>query len=343
MHKPACHFAIGLLALIVSGISAPPSAADFTTVINVPPQPTTDFIDSDTQLNLFASGEVGDGFIAGSFGGTSSNLEVNVFGGLLGDNFGLNASSTLNLYGGATGDFGDAFAGSRVLIAAGVLGDFFDANAGSNVRIQGGSVGEGFDARSGSQVEIVGGTIGDDFNASAGSSVHLLGKQFFLNATEITGSLFPGQPSTVALRGATLSGVLADDTPFSFDLNSDDAPLQDYFDPLADLSLTLLHPADYDRSGVVDPGDYAAWTQQYGSQSPLTADGNADGVIDAADYSVWRDALLADEAAISMAVPSPATLPLCLMVLLIGTTRHGLIGCGECRYLVDGDATSNKS
>jgi hypothetical protein len=309
--------------LLCLGALAPPAAAEFSTTINVPPKPAPESIDSDTQLNLFAFGRLGDDFVAGSFSGLSTNVEVNVFGGDIGDNFSANGGTTLNLIGGNVGEFGDAFPGSLVNVMGGELGDFFDANQGSSVRIASGSVGAGFDSLSGSFVRLSGGAVGADFNARAGSSVSILGKSFFLGTDEITGTLEPGVPTLISSRQATLSGNLADDMPFSFDLHDTDEPLQDFFDPLATLTITLLHPADYDRNGVVNQGDYLVWRQQFGSTGSNSADGNSDGVVDAADYAVWRDGLQTTAPFASAApVPSPGSLSLLFLLTVFQLPRR---------------------
>jgi hypothetical protein len=49
---------------------------------------------------------------------------------------------------------------------------------------------------------------------------------------------------------------------------------------------------DFDRSGAVDPNDYARWKQTFGQLAVPPgsgADGNGDGIINAADYTVWRN------------------------------------------------------
>ncbi len=340
--KGICHLQYSAWILLCAGIVSPDAVAEFATTINVPPQPSPDYIDTDTQLNLFASGQLSDDFVAGSFNGLSSNVELNVFGGAVGDNLTVNAGSTLNLFGGSVGDFGDAFSGGLVNVVGGDLGDFFDANGGGRVHIESGSVGIGFDAFSGSRVEFSGGTIGDDFNAKAGSSVSILGKRFFLGSDEITGTLVPGVPELISSRQLALSGNLADDTPFSLDLNSVDEPLQDYVDPLAMLTITLLHPADYDRNGSVDQGDYLLWKQQFGATGDHSADGNNDGVVNIADYTVWRDALsptamsTANASATSVPAPKSLTLISLSMALLLSQRREigsGIVTSTSCHRL----------
>ena len=56
---------------------------------------------------------------------------------------------------------------------------------------------------------------------------------------------------------------------------------------------------DYDIDGDVDQDDYTVWSNTFGSNLLLAADGNKNGVVDAADYTVWRDALEAFQASSS--------------------------------------------
>src|SRR5690606_34943106 len=63
--------------------------AQFSTVIDVPPSIMGDdqAIGSDTQLNVFAGGEVGSNFHAGAEDFSSTNVQVNVLGGTVGGGF----------------------------------------------------------------------------------------------------------------------------------------------------------------------------------------------------------------------------------------------------------------
>ncbi|MEN1679615.1 MAG: hypothetical protein AAGJ46_08475 [Planctomycetota bacterium] len=293
-----------------------PAAGAFSTIINVPPNPAPVFVGSDTQLNV-AGGSVGDDLVVGGFDGLSTNVEMNVTGGDVGDNLVANAGAQVNIRGGSIGAFGDAFFGSRVELAGGTLGPFFDANAGSYFQSLGGTIGRGFDAMAGSQVVVAGGVVEGDFNARAGSSVTIVGTDFSLDGTPVPG-LEPGTPVVLETRDAALAGTLADGSSFEFHLNSTDAGAGDYFDPLAILSISLLSPADYDRSGGVGVEDYLVWRRQFGHAGQLTADGNGDGVVDAADYSIWRDRLVVAPAA---TVPEPFTSSLLLVFLGVAYPR----------------------
>src|SRR5690606_2751713 len=83
------------------------SLGQFTTVIDVPPQPNKgDFfsIGSDMQLNLGDGGAIGSNFRAGVSDGSSTNIEVNVTGGTIGQNFRAYAGTTVNMSGGEVDD-----------------------------------------------------------------------------------------------------------------------------------------------------------------------------------------------------------------------------------------------
>ena len=74
----------------------------FTTVINSPPSiiGESQSIGSDTQLNVFEGGSVGSRFSAGALDVVSNNVEVNVFGGSVGDFFYAYPDSQVTISGG---------------------------------------------------------------------------------------------------------------------------------------------------------------------------------------------------------------------------------------------------
>ncbi len=82
-------------------------------------------------------------------------------------------------------------------------------------------------------------------------------------------------------------------------------------------------PGDYNRDGVVNVADYAAWGTAYGTtvEPYYSADGNGDGVVDAADYTVWRDHLGSGAEALS-SVPEPASVALVLVCCSIVLLRR---------------------
>ena len=85
----------------------------------------------------------------------------------------------------------------------------------------------------------------DIFSADGGSQVNFIGTEFFLDGAEVEG-LIVGEPFTVDHRNVTLSGLLADASPFSFELNSRSSR-SPFFSQDATLTLTLVLP---EPSGV---------------------------------------------------------------------------------------------
>ena len=198
-----------------------------------------------------SGGSVGDAFEA------FSGSVVTISGGSVGDAFDANAGSEVTISSGNVGRFFAALSGSKVTISGGSVSIFLSAFSGSEVTISGGSVGIGFNAFSGSLVNISGGSVGSvvahsdsvvtisggsvggRFEVEASSEVNLLGTEFFLNGL-LLDELTLGETLTISDRDVTLSGILADGSPFSFDLNSTDQRGEDFFAPGAILTVTLV-------------------------------------------------------------------------------------------------------
>ena len=189
-----------------------------------------------TQLNVSDGGSVGFG-VDVFFGS-----EVNINGGTVDSSFNANAGSVVNIGSGTIGIGFDALDGSVVNIRGGSVDIGFAAFDGSVVNISGGSVGNIFDALSGSEVNISGGLIGDFVDAFSGSEVNLFGSDFFLNDLSLDEILTFNESFTILDRGEdlVLTGLLTDGSPFSFDLNSTDVLGDDFFDPDAKLTVTLV-------------------------------------------------------------------------------------------------------
>ena len=206
---------------------------DFSTIINLPPNPTPSSIGSDTQLNVLEGG-----FLRSSqrepFTASGANVEVNVRGGMVGDHVDALAGSVFNISGGTVGSSFEAEAGSIVAISGGTIGDHFDALSGSTITVSGGTIGRNFDAREGSdvtitdglfshvlfargKVDVSGGSFGhgfggfDAFRALGGSNVMISGgviRRLTANhnsEVEIAGGTF-AQRSSAASGTVTLSG-----------------------------------------------------------------------------------------------------------------------------------------
>ncbi len=125
---------------------------------------------------------------------------------------------------------------------------------GSEVNISGGSVDDFLIALSGSEINISGGDVGNLFGLTD-SEINLFGNNFFLNDLSLDESLLLGEAFTVLDRddNLILSGLLADGSPFSFNLRTGDPFAvgfdlgDDFFDPSATLTVTLV-------SAVPEPG-----------------------------------------------------------------------------------------
>jgi len=242
--SPFCLLGLFLFASPVAAQvngSGPSDPTLFDTVINVPTAP---------DIGNFES-VVGDG---------GTTIQLNIFeGGSVGRSFTANARSEVNIIGGSVARDFDAFPSSEVNIIGGSVGVDFSASSGSVVNIFGGSVGSGFDAFPNSMVNISGGLIGDFFNAfssseinisggswgflvsNGDSEINLFGSDFFLDDVSLDDILPLGDAFTIDhSNGGTLSGLFADGSPFSFELNSELGGFRDRFHPATTLTVTQV-------------------------------------------------------------------------------------------------------
>jgi hypothetical protein len=170
---------------------------------------------------------------------------------MIGANFGAMNGSVVRVIDGTFGPYFHADAGSRVAVSNGSFGRLFSALAGSAVSIRGGEFGERFYAFAGCDVTIAGGKFGDNFRAYDGSHINFRGTEFYLNGEPILG-LISGRPTLIADRDVMLSGVLADGSPFSFELGGTDWEQKwstsipyDFFAAGSTLTITLVpEPSD---------------------------------------------------------------------------------------------------
>lgn len=292
-----------------SGLSNP---NDFFTVVNVPTTPSfgdsTSFTTSNgdtTQVNLFAGGSVGN------LSEINLGVELNVRGGSLGSGFDANSGSELNIRGGIVGEQLAALPGSQINISGGSVGDsffiqldsevnisggtvgFIVAFADSVLNISGGSIGRGsvsadLFATSDSEVNISGGNIGT-VSGGVGAEVNLFGSDFVLDGVSLDSSVALGSALTIVDRDVTLSGLLDDGSPFSFDLNSTIIDGEDRFDPSATLTVTLgpqFILGDCDLNREVNFADIAPFIQILQDGTFLhQADCNQDGEVTFADIT----------------------------------------------------------
>jgi hypothetical protein len=181
---------------------------------------------------MISGGVVGRYFIA------VDGSQVIISGGVVEGSFGVNGSQ-VTISGGVVGADFWARESSRVIISGGVVGNRFEAQHGSQVTISGGLLGDNFHAHEGSQVTVSGGLLGKAFHAREGSHISFVGTEFLVDGEVIT-DLTVGEQITLVNRDVTLSGFLADHTPFSVELNSNVDYLSDHFSPDATLTLTLV-------------------------------------------------------------------------------------------------------
>ena len=198
--------------------------AQFTTVINVPPDVAPEFIGSDTQLNLLTggvlAGNADDIFFAGSPAGTSQNVELNILGGEA-QLLDVYAGATVNMAGGTLEDF-FTFDGGIMNISGGLVFSIFNnVGQGSLVNVSGGVLG-GINSERMSELNISGGSMvgsvnvqglskitGGFFNQSAFSSFPI--RTLEGSSVSIFGGVFEGGPVTVT-EGSSLTiagGILS--------------------------------------------------------------------------------------------------------------------------------------
>ena len=196
---------------------------------------------------------------------------VNISEGTVGSRFRAYSGSEVNISGGTVGDglldFGLALGagpGSVVNISGGIVRGL-QAESGSIVNITGGTVETGIQyaissvglaAESGSQVNISGGTVtGIGFIANEGSAVNITGTQFMLNGESLD-ALVQGKSVTITEPVETLTGILADGSPFSF--GQDEFGIEPNFRPGATITVTLSSLiGDVNGDGVVNFFDIA--------------------------------------------------------------------------------------
>lgn len=179
------------------------SLAQFTHVVNVPPDVAPSEIGDDTQLNLFDGGELTSTyqqpFEVGSPGRNNKNVELNIHGGSVGMGVRANRGTVIN-------------------VSGGVIGDGLFARTGSEVSIFDGSVGAGPSVAAGATFNFRGGTIGDSVYADDRSEFHVFGGDFRLNGQPLPGLKNVGDVQTPEFLDGVLTGVLEDGTPFAFSL-----------------------------------------------------------------------------------------------------------------------------
>jgi len=128
-------------------------------------------IDSDTTINIFDGGSIGDDFEVG-LSSQSENNFINLFGGSIGDNMhAFLAGSEINIDGGSIGDH---FSGRNVTLTDGSIGERFQMSSSAGVlNMSGGTLGRL--SRASGEVNFSGGSIADHFDLSSSSVLNMTG------------------------------------------------------------------------------------------------------------------------------------------------------------------------
>ncbi len=170
------HLVVSLFVLVVfRGVAS----GQFTTVIDVPPDVAPGSIGSDTQVNLFAGGALGDGFEMGASDGSSTNLELNIFGGTVGMDF-QSYGGVVNIRGGLFNGDNHRFRNTTVSVLDGSLGSDFWIEDGSVIHVLGGTVGNDLIIESGGRANILSGNI--DINVDvAGGQIDIFAGEVDMN------------------------------------------------------------------------------------------------------------------------------------------------------------------
>jgi hypothetical protein len=182
--------------------------AQFTTILNLPSDVLPFPIGSNTQVNLYDGGLIPLSSQSGASNGTSSNIEINVFGGTVENQMRLFSGTTFNVSGGIVGSELQAFSGSIVNISGGRILQTLTANSGSTINVSGGIVDPRFKAGNGSSVFVTGGSIGSEFRIENGSQVSQSNGEIASASIQPGGtmSMTGGSARLVVQGNLTLSG-----------------------------------------------------------------------------------------------------------------------------------------
>jgi hypothetical protein len=194
------------LAGVLWFIASARSLAQFTTVINVPPDSPPASIGSGTQLNVLEGGAVPSSFDhpfqSGLPDGSSTNIVINVSGGTVGPYFDANSGSVVNISSGAIeGDF--RASGSQVNVFGGSVADLSASQ--SEILVSGGRVSALRTFYS--EIDVSGGVL--QFAESWGGVTNVSGGDIgFLSAGSYDGTLAEVSISGGSFRRLATNGSL---------------------------------------------------------------------------------------------------------------------------------------
>jgi hypothetical protein len=218
-------------------------AQTFTTVYNLPPDEVprgTRFIDSDTQVNLWDGGEFPSNLDIGAPDGSSSNIQVNITGGTVGNSLEVRSGSEVNINGGVIGPSMEVSGDAVINLSGGVIGNQMSLKDTGTVNITGGRIGQWFRPEGGT-VNLSGGVIGDGFRTAIDTSVTisggvfgrsfrildsshltLIGDEFLIEGNAVAGLDAVGDRVELSgLSPSSLTGTLADGSVFILSAVSD--------------------------------------------------------------------------------------------------------------------------
>ena len=180
-------------------------------------------------VNIF-DGTIGESFAAsglvnisgGNFGRDFSSSDVaNISGGTFGQNFQIRG--TVNMSGGAIEWVVNVNDRAELNMSGGMIGSSLTVRSDGVANISGGILGRFTYLYPGAQLNISGGSIGSFLRTTAGSATMLSGNDFRLNGLPISGLETLGSTLPFTLpEGSSLTGVLADGTPFAFSSHDED-------------------------------------------------------------------------------------------------------------------------
>lgn len=214
----SCWAAVFLLIVAGSPALGQSDPGNFATVINVPPTPAPTGIGSNTQLNLYAGGALGNSFGAGNslISNPSTNVEVNIYGGTVGESFRANSNSVVNILGGTVGQYMRLIR-SQVNLRGGTMLNETYVELDSLMSISGGTAGyviadnNGQIAVSGGYVDQVqAGTNGTNAKGTVTVTGGMVGTAraeqgvFNVSGGDITSGLYAEQQSQLSISGGNV-------------------------------------------------------------------------------------------------------------------------------------------
>ena len=168
---------------------------------------------------------------------SSRSSMVNITGGDV-DAFSASLGSVVNVNGGNFHSFSLDLS-SEADISGGSFSNRVTVQTEGVLNVSGGDFDGFVSVGTDSEINISGGSFDGFFRALFDSEVNLFGSEFLLDDVLLDNNLTIDEAFTISQRDATLEGLLADGTPFSFDLNS---AFGFGFDPNSTLTVTLVVP-----------------------------------------------------------------------------------------------------